>query len=90
MLQERIGGEPGRRFVDDLAALLKDNDTIGMSERVMHVVQSKDEGLMMRLQKRKDIAALHAVQGGDRLVTDQNRPSIVERSRHRRALLLPS
>ena len=90
MLQEIVGRELAGRFVDDLAALLKDDDAIGVRERVMHVVQGEHEGLVVSLQKRENIAALHAVQGRDRLVTDQDRPSIVERSRHRRALLLSS
>ena len=78
------------RALDDLAALLQHDDAIGMLEREMHVVQGEHEGLVPALQERQHIGALHPVERRYGLVADQDRAAVVERARHRGALLLPA
>jgi hypothetical protein len=52
MPQQVVGGEVAGQLVDDFASILQDNDTIGMLECMMNIVESKHECVVPTLQQR--------------------------------------
>ena len=76
--------------IEHLAAVLQHDDAVGVGEREGDVVQDEDQRLVLARTAGEDLGGLHPVERRDRLVADDDRPAIVERPRHRRALLLPA
>ena len=70
--------------------MLQHDDAVGVAERERDVVHDEDQRLVPPAEQREDLGALHPVERRDRLVADDDRAAVVERARHRGALLLPA